>query len=104
MPSFRCVDTCGRRHHLILRPQAQSNLNDLNTIVWGTCNTSIEEDDCAANMDWFSTALSSSCDADLKDANSMAVNSQIGTLLQFTFILDIFTHPLRSSQCVRRHA
>jgi len=50
----------------------------LNDIVWGTCNTTIEDDQCTANMLWFSSALESACAIDLKDGNSMAVSTQIG--------------------------
>ncbi|KAF7316176.1 hypothetical protein MIND_00135800 [Mycena indigotica] len=56
---------------------AQSNLNYLNTLVWGTCNTNTDANSCASNMAWFSTTLESACAADLKDQNSMAVNAQI---------------------------
>ncbi|KAJ7065044.1 hypothetical protein C8F01DRAFT_1129242 [Mycena amicta] len=56
---------------------AQSDLATLNTLVWGTCNTDTDEDQCAVNMEWFSTSLASSCAIDLQDGNSMAVNTQI---------------------------
>jgi hypothetical protein len=56
---------------------AQSDLDTLNDIVWGTCNTTIDDDQCSTNMLWFSTALESSCAIDLKDGNSMAVSTQI---------------------------
>ncbi|KAF7325682.1 hypothetical protein MKEN_00418200 [Mycena kentingensis (nom. inval.)] len=56
---------------------AQTDLNKLNTLVWGTCNTDTDEDVCASNMAWFSDSLTSSCAIDLKDGNSMAVNTQI---------------------------
>ncbi|KAJ7108601.1 hypothetical protein C8R44DRAFT_636287 [Mycena epipterygia] len=58
--------------------QAQDDLASLNNIVWGTCNTTFDEDQCISNMDWFSTNLVSACAIDLKDGNSMAVNTQIG--------------------------
>ncbi|KAJ7152253.1 hypothetical protein C8R43DRAFT_1003906 [Mycena crocata] len=57
--------------------EAQNNLDSLNNIVWGTCNTSIEEDQCNANIAWFSSNLATSCAIDLKDGNSMAVNTQL---------------------------
>lgn len=57
--------------------EAQEDLNLLNSIVWGTCNTDLSDTQCSANMAWFSTNLASSCDQDLKDGNSMAVNTQI---------------------------
>ncbi|KAF7306465.1 hypothetical protein MIND_00437700 [Mycena indigotica] len=55
---------------------AQSDLSRLNTLVWGTCNTEPTADACAANMAWFSANLASACAIDLKDRNSMAVNTQ----------------------------
>ncbi|KAJ6514529.1 hypothetical protein DFH09DRAFT_257775 [Mycena vulgaris] len=57
--------------------EAQDSLTTLNSIVWGTCNTNIVDDECAANMAWFSSNLVSSCAIDLKDGNSMAVGTQI---------------------------
>ncbi|KAJ7827006.1 hypothetical protein B0H14DRAFT_3467320 [Mycena olivaceomarginata] len=56
---------------------AQENLQLLNNIVWGTCNTSIDDEGCSANIAWFSSNLVSSCAIDLKDGNAMAVNTQI---------------------------
>jgi len=57
--------------------EAQTDLNLLNTIVWGTCDTDTSDTQCSANMAWFSTNLASSCAEDLKAGNSMAVNTQI---------------------------
>ncbi|KAJ6627903.1 hypothetical protein B0H10DRAFT_1869252 [Mycena sp. CBHHK59/15] len=57
--------------------EAQDNLTELNAIVWGTCNTTIAEDQCVSNMEWFSSTLASVCATDLKDGNSMAVGTQI---------------------------
>ncbi|KAJ7185698.1 hypothetical protein C8R46DRAFT_937293 [Mycena filopes] len=57
--------------------EAQDDLNTLNDVVWGTCNTNVEQDDCSANMKWFSTTLTSACAVDLKDGNSMAVETQL---------------------------
>ncbi|KAJ6470614.1 hypothetical protein C8R47DRAFT_1148695 [Mycena vitilis] len=57
--------------------EAQEDLQRLSNIVWGTCNTTIEDDECSANMAWFSSTLVSQCAIDLKDGNSMAVNTQI---------------------------
>ena len=37
--------------------QAQSNITELNAIVWGTCNTNTPEDTCTANMQWFTDNL-----------------------------------------------
>ncbi|KAJ7440160.1 hypothetical protein FB451DRAFT_1151148 [Mycena latifolia] len=56
---------------------AQDSLTSLNNIVWGTCNPNMDDDQCLANMLWFSSNLASSCAIDLKDGNSMAVGTQI---------------------------
>ncbi|KAF7319050.1 F-box domain-containing protein [Mycena chlorophos] len=56
---------------------AQEDLNELNSIVWGTCNTDTDADNCAANMAWFESTLTSACAEDLKAANSMARSAQI---------------------------
>ncbi|KAJ7100143.1 hypothetical protein B0H15DRAFT_944501 [Mycena belliarum] len=56
--------------------QAQDNLTSLNNIVWGTCNPDVGDDECLANMNWFSQSLASSCAVDLKDGNSMALGTQ----------------------------
>nr|GAT46064.1 predicted protein [Mycena chlorophos] len=58
--------------------EAQSNLAELNDIVWGTCNTNIDADQCAANMAWFSNSLATQCAEDLEQGNSMAMNTKIG--------------------------
>lgn len=54
---------------------AQQNLTLLNSIIWGTCNTSPGVAQCAANMGWFAASLKTACAQDLKDQNSMAVNT-----------------------------
>jgi len=56
---------------------AQENLTLLNTIVWGTCNTTIDDADCSANIAWFASNLASSCATDLSQGNAMAMNTQI---------------------------
>jgi len=57
--------------------EAQEDLDLLNSIVWGTCNTDTPDTQCSDNMAWFSANLETSCEQDLKDSNSMAVNTQI---------------------------
>ncbi|KAJ7029217.1 hypothetical protein C8F04DRAFT_1265095 [Mycena alexandri] len=57
--------------------EAQDDLDSLNDIVWGTCNTNVDEGDCDSNMAWFSTTLTSACATDLKEGNSMAVETQL---------------------------
>ncbi|KAG6861308.1 hypothetical protein C0995_001627 [Termitomyces sp. Mi166 len=54
---------------------AQANLTLMNSIIWGTCNTTIAEDQCIANMGWFADALQTACDQDLQEQNQMAVSA-----------------------------
>ncbi|KAJ6487840.1 hypothetical protein C8R45DRAFT_1213847 [Mycena sanguinolenta] len=56
---------------------AQEDLNSLNSIVWGTCNTTTDDADCSANMAWFASNLQTSCAADLSQGNAMAVSTEI---------------------------
>lgn len=58
--------------------QAQSNLTLLNSIVWGTCETTIPEDQCVANMSWFAQGLKSACAKDLEEGNANAVDALEG--------------------------
>ncbi|KAJ7247850.1 hypothetical protein B0H12DRAFT_1020437 [Mycena haematopus] len=57
--------------------EAQEDLQLLNNIVWGTCNTTIDDADCSANIAWFASNLETSCASDLKESNAMAINTQI---------------------------
>jgi len=54
---------------------AQSNITQLNSIIWGTCNTSLGQDQCNDNMAWFTSALKSECASDLKDNNAVTVET-----------------------------
>lgn len=51
---------------------AQTNLTLMNTLVWGTCNTNLGINQCNANMGWFSSALETACNEDLKNGISLA--------------------------------
>ncbi|KZT71919.1 hypothetical protein DAEQUDRAFT_78100 [Daedalea quercina L-15889] len=55
--------------------EAQSNLTELNTVVWGTCNTDLNDDECEANMAWFADELQETCATDLKANNEVAASS-----------------------------
>lgn len=55
--------------------QAQTNATLLNSILWGTCNTSIQKDQCVANMGWFASTLKTACTQDLADNNAMSVDT-----------------------------
>ncbi|TFK38075.1 hypothetical protein BDQ12DRAFT_120550 [Crucibulum laeve] len=54
---------------------AQQNLTLMNTLIWGTCNTTPSFDQCVSNMGWFADTLKSACAQDLKDQNTMAVDT-----------------------------
>ncbi|KXN89351.1 hypothetical protein AN958_05849 [Leucoagaricus sp. SymC.cos] len=56
---------------------AQTNLTLMNTLIWGTCNTNLGINQCIANMGWFASTLKTACEDDLKDQNSLAVNTLI---------------------------
>ncbi|KIY70721.1 hypothetical protein CYLTODRAFT_370623 [Cylindrobasidium torrendii FP15055 ss-10] len=51
---------------------AQSNLEDLNTLVWATCNPPLGFDACRSNMEWFANALPTACAADVEDESKIA--------------------------------
>ncbi|KAF7351296.1 hypothetical protein MSAN_01561100 [Mycena sanguinolenta] len=57
--------------------EAQEDLDSLNSIVWGTCNTTIDDADCSANMAWFASNLQTSCATDISQKNSMAMSTLI---------------------------
>jgi hypothetical protein len=63
--------------------QAQSNLTLLNSVVWGTCNTNLTQDECSSDMAWFASTLQSVCSVDLNAGNVMAVQTLQGSLTQF---------------------
>ncbi|KAI0642781.1 hypothetical protein C8Q79DRAFT_916747 [Trametes meyenii] len=45
--------------------QSQRNISLLNTIIWGTCNTTPTADQCAANMGWFADNIKTQCAGDI---------------------------------------
>ncbi|KDR80289.1 hypothetical protein GALMADRAFT_62417 [Galerina marginata CBS 339.88] len=54
---------------------AQTNLTLMNSIIWGTCNTNTDYNQCQANMNWFASTLKTSCVEELKDLNTMVVST-----------------------------
>ncbi|TFY56852.1 hypothetical protein EVJ58_g7385 [Rhodofomes roseus] len=58
--------------------EAQFNLTELNSIIWGTCNTDLSADQCEENMAYFADALQDACSTDLKANNQVAVSSLLG--------------------------
>jgi len=65
-------------HFLNLPLKAQTNLTLMNTLVWGTCNTNLGINQCNANMGWFSSALETACNEDLKNGISLAGDTLTG--------------------------
>jgi len=54
---------------------AQTNVTLLNNLIWGTCNTNTNVDQCTSNMGWFASELQNQCAQDLKDGNDRVVSS-----------------------------
>ncbi|KAF8800601.1 hypothetical protein BYT27DRAFT_7148459 [Phlegmacium glaucopus] len=57
--------------------KAQSNLTLMNSLIWGTCNTTLPYSQCQSNMASFASSLQTACSQELKDQNLLAVNSLI---------------------------
>jgi hypothetical protein len=69
---------------MLIRPsraQAQSNLTELNIDVWGTCNTDVDADQCAANMGWFESQLQTACSQETRENNQMVLQALAGAFL-----------------------
>jgi hypothetical protein len=47
----------------------------MNTLIWGTCNTSIDENTCKSNMDYFASQLKTECKQEIKDRNNLVVDA-----------------------------
>lgn len=47
----------------------------MNSLIWGTCNTTISEDQCESNMSSFASQLQSDCSQELGDENLLVVKS-----------------------------
>lgn len=63
--------------------QAQENLTALNNIIWGTCNTNIDADQCDQNMGWFAQSLREQCVEDMKDNNAIVLQTLNGRCYRF---------------------
>ncbi|KAI8972898.1 hypothetical protein BD414DRAFT_214333 [Trametes punicea] len=59
--------------------QSQRNISLLNAIIWGTCNTDVDEDQCLANMGWFADNIKTQCKRDI-DANNPIVQDAVAGL------------------------
>jgi ABC-type polysaccharide/polyol phosphate export permease len=48
---------------------AQTNLTLMNSLIWGTCNTTQSYDQCQSNMALFASQLQSDCSQELGNQN-----------------------------------
>ncbi|KAI0327538.1 hypothetical protein GY45DRAFT_1256727 [Cubamyces sp. BRFM 1775] len=58
--------------------QSQRNISLLNTIMWGTCNTDLDSDQCSANMAWFAENIKTQCKKDIAANNSIVTDAVAG--------------------------
>jgi hypothetical protein len=61
--------------------QAQLNITELNIDIWGTCNTPVDADQCAANMKWFTSELLDACSQEKSENSQVVLQSLAGTFL-----------------------
>jgi len=54
---------------------AQNNLTLMNTLIWGTCNTTISDGQCNSNMASFASQIQSDCSQELGNQNLLVVKS-----------------------------
>lgn len=54
---------------------AQNNLTLMNTLIWGTCNTTLSDGQCHSNMASFASQIQSACSQELGNQNLLVVNS-----------------------------
>lgn len=54
---------------------AQTNLTLMNTLIWGTCNTSTPADECKVNMDWFAAQMKVECRQELSQRNDRVLSA-----------------------------
>lgn len=72
--------------------QAQANVTFLNEVIWGTCNTNTDADQCVSNMGWFVETLEDVCSQDLKANNAMVTQTRDG-LLAYSLMRDVACLP-----------
>ncbi|KAL0570718.1 hypothetical protein V5O48_011237 [Marasmius crinis-equi] len=80
--------------------KASESLETLNAVIWGTCNTNIAYADCIGNVNWFSTALQSSCAKELSENNARVV-SVLGALESYPLYhrLGCLVDPASNTYC-----
>lgn len=50
----------------------------MNTLIWGTCNTSTPADECKVNMDWFAAQMKVECRQELSQRNDRVLSALTG--------------------------
>ncbi|KAI0659684.1 hypothetical protein C8Q70DRAFT_1064370 [Cubamyces menziesii] len=58
--------------------QSQRNISLLNTVMWGTCNTDIDAQQCSTNMAWFADNIKTQCKKDIAANNSIVTDAVAG--------------------------
>lgn len=79
---------------------AQTNLTLMNTLIWGTCNTPMSNDECQANMASFASSLQTSCSIELGNQNLLVANSLIALqAFQVMYQSACLTDPVTNAYC-----
>jgi hypothetical protein len=60
----------------------------MNSLIWGTCNTTTSKDQCVANMGWFVSTLRTECAQELAAQNAMVLETLTGS---FLFSMSLFS-------------
>jgi len=82
--------------------QAETNLTELNTIIWGTCNATPGKDQCVKNMGWFADQLQSACNQELKGGVQPIASDTLIALDAYSLMYDAactLTDPTTNSYC-----
>jgi len=53
----------------------------LNNLLWGTCNTVLDSDNCSKNMQWFASSLETQCATEITQRNPFVVKTRDGLRL-----------------------
>ncbi|TFK49134.1 hypothetical protein OE88DRAFT_1683778 [Heliocybe sulcata] len=72
--------------------EAQSNLTEMNAIIWGTCNTSTDEDTCVATMASYLSQMKSQCSKEISNGFT-AVTQAVAGLEAYKLMRDVACQP-----------
>ena len=67
-----------RTAHPSVLKQAQNNITALNIDVWGTCNTPVDADQCAATMATYASELPNQCQAEIDNKKKVVLQALTG--------------------------